>query len=85
MENVPPSYDAAIARNPWSLIAPFIPSTELCALNRVCRELQNVFAPYLWGNPASHFGTENDRVYGQRKRSITNTLGLSDANVWQWL
>lgn len=64
MENIPPSYDTAIARNPWSLIAPFVPSTELCALNRVSSEMQNVFAPYLWGNPASHFGTENDRVYG---------------------
>ncbi|OJJ02899.1 hypothetical protein ASPVEDRAFT_42423 [Aspergillus versicolor CBS 583.65] len=20
--------------------------------------------PFLWGNPASHFGTENDEVYG---------------------
>jgi len=63
MENIPPSYEVAIARNPWRIIAPYIPSAELCALNRVNRRLHQVFAPCLWGNPASHFGTENDRVY----------------------
>lgn len=63
MENIPPSYETATARNPWQLVAPYIPSTDLCALNRVNRKLHKVFAPYLWGNPASHFGTENDRVY----------------------
>lgn len=63
MENIPPSYEAAIARNPWQIISPYIPSAELCALNRVNRRLHEVFAPCLWGNPASHFGTENDRVY----------------------
>lgn len=63
MENIPPSYEIAVARNPWGLIAPYIPSPELCALNRVNHELHHVFAPCLWGNPASHFGTENDRVY----------------------
>ena len=63
MENIPPSYEAAVARNPWQIVAPYIPSPELCALNRVSRSLHEVFASYLWGNPASHFGTENDRVY----------------------
>ena len=70
MENIPPSYELAVARNPWTIIAPFVPSAELCALNRVSRELHYVFAPYLWGNPASHFGTENDRVYGQNHATI---------------
>ena len=64
MENIPPSYEIAVARNPWGLVASHIPSADLCALNRVNRELHHVFAPCLWGNPASHFGTENDRVYG---------------------
>lgn len=63
MENIPPSYEFATARNPWALIAPYVPSAELCALNRVNHELHHVFAPCLWGNPASHFGKENDRVY----------------------
>ena len=62
MENIPPSYESAIARKPWQIVAPYIPSTELCALNRVNRGLHEVFAPCLWGNPASHFGTENDTV-----------------------
>ena len=84
MENIPPSYDAAMARNPWSLIAPIIPSAELCALNRVSRELHNVFAPCLWGNPASHFGTENDRAYGQRERGSADYIESSDANDVQW-
>ena len=70
MENIPPSYEVAVARNPWSIIAPYIPSAELCALNRVNQELHHVFAPYLWGNPASHFGTENDRVYGKKQDEI---------------
>lgn len=65
MENIPPSYEVAVARNPWRLLAPYVRSPELCTLNRVSRELHQVFAPSLWGNPASHFGTEGDRVYGQ--------------------
>ena len=79
MENIPPSYEIAVARNPWGLIAPYIPSAELCALNRVNHELHQVFAPCLWGNPASHFGTENDRVYGGNKRKLyrNNILTLS--------
>jgi len=63
MESIPPSYEAATARNPWQIIAPHIASAELCALNRVSRGLHQVFAPCLWGNPASHFGTDNDAVY----------------------
>ena len=63
MDNIPPSYESAIARNPWQIVAPYIPSAELCALSRVSQWLHKIFTPYLWGNPASHFGTENDRVY----------------------
>ena len=84
MENVPPSYDAAMARNPWSLIAPYIPSAELCALNRVNRELHDVFAPCLWGNPASHFGTENDRVYGKCIKANPGKRIKSVAYDLQW-
>ena len=63
MDTIPPSYESAVARNPWRIVAPYIPSTDLCSLSRVSRRLNEVFAPCLWGNPASHFGTENDRVY----------------------
>lgn len=69
MDMIPPSYETAIARSPWGIIATYIPSGDLCALSRVNHELNETFAPCLWGNPASHFGTENDRVYGQVKAS----------------
>ena len=76
MENIPPSYQVAVARNPWGIIAPYISSADLCALNRVNRELHRVFAPCLWGNPASHFGTENDRVYGDYPSKAMKTYLL---------
>ena len=92
MDNIPPSYEIAVARNPWRIIAQYIPSTDLCALNRVNKNLNDVFAPYLWGNPASHFGTENDRVYvaltrfkrtlkrvRRSVRELTHTLHLPPA------
>ena len=77
MENIPPSYEVAVARDPWTLIAPYIPSADLCALNRVNRAFHHVFAPCLWGNPASHFGTENDRVYGGNKDETTYSALLT--------
>ena len=62
MENIPPSYEAAVARDPWQLVAPYISSTSLCALTRVNRALHKQFSPFLWGNPAAHFTGENDDV-----------------------
>ncbi|KAL4930683.1 uncharacterized protein BDV17DRAFT_258331 [Aspergillus undulatus] len=63
METVPPSYESATTRDAWSIIAQYIPSSDLCAVTLVCRRWHAVFMPFLWGNPASHFGTENDEVY----------------------
>ncbi|KAL4959300.1 uncharacterized protein BDV14DRAFT_12636 [Aspergillus stella-maris] len=63
MEIVPPSYESATTRDAWSIIAQYIPSSDLCAVSLVCRKWHAVFMPFLWGNPASHFGTENDEVY----------------------
>lgn len=65
MEANPPSYGQATAVNAWDLIAEYIPSSDLCAAAVVCREWHATFVPHLWGNPASHFGDENDRVYGE--------------------
>ncbi len=65
MENVPPSYESAVSRDYWKTVALYIPSSDLCAACRVSRNWHETFAPYLWGNPASHFGTENDAVYGK--------------------
>ncbi|KAL4997190.1 hypothetical protein BDV10DRAFT_170028 [Aspergillus recurvatus] len=63
METVPPSYESATTRDAWTIIAQYIPSSDLCAVTLVCRRWHAVFMPFLWGNPASHFGTENDEVY----------------------
>ncbi|KAL4760767.1 uncharacterized protein BDW70DRAFT_137186 [Aspergillus foveolatus] len=63
METVPPSYETATTRDAWSIIAQYIPSSDLCAVTLVCRRWHAVFMPFLWGNPASHFGTQNDEVY----------------------
>ena len=69
MENIPPSYEAAIARDPWKFVAAYIPSSSLCALTRVNHELHEKLSPFLWGNPAAHFTGENDdhgSEYGDR-------------------
>ncbi|KAL4868831.1 hypothetical protein BDV12DRAFT_169124 [Aspergillus spectabilis] len=63
METVPPSYQSATTRDAWPIIAQYIPSSDLCAVTLVCRRWHVVFMPFLWGNPASHFGTDNDEVY----------------------
>ncbi|KAH7052035.1 leucine rich repeat protein [Macrophomina phaseolina] len=63
MNEVLPSYEAANARDYWSIIAQYIPSSDLCSAALVCREWHRIFTRQLWGNPASHFGVENDVVY----------------------
>lgn len=74
MEDVPPSYELATTRNHWTFIAPYIQSSDLCSASRVCRAWHTIFEPFLWGNPASHFGTENDRVYGEVALIITGSI-----------
>jgi len=63
MEAAPPSYQSAVAVDPWDLIACYVPSNDLCSATRVCSRWHSTFAPHLWGNPASHFGIEDDQVY----------------------
>ncbi|KAI4717554.1 hypothetical protein E4T48_06211 [Aureobasidium sp. EXF-10727] len=63
MEANPPSYGQATTVNAWDLVADYIPSSDLCSAALVCQQWHTTFAPHLWGNPASHFGDENDRVY----------------------
>ncbi|OOF97028.1 hypothetical protein ASPCADRAFT_44764 [Aspergillus carbonarius ITEM 5010] len=63
MDTVPPSYQTATTRDAWSIIAQYIPSSDLCAAVLVCRKWHGLFMPFLWGDPASHFGTDNDAVY----------------------
>jgi hypothetical protein len=65
MDDLLPSYESAIRTSPWTLIAPYLPSDDICAAALVCRKWHKIFTPQLWGSPASHFGIENDTVYGQ--------------------
>ncbi|KAJ5257074.1 hypothetical protein N7478_013178 [Penicillium angulare] len=63
MDLIPPSYESATDRDAWTIIAHYIPSSDLCAASLVCHKWHEVFMPFLWGDPASHFGTQNDAVY----------------------
>ncbi|KAH0845884.1 Leucine Rich Repeat domain protein [Fonsecaea pedrosoi] len=90
--DVPPSYESAVSREAWTIIAPWISSSDLCSACLVSRKWYAIFVPFLWGDPASHFGIENDAVYvaltrfkrSLRKarlsvRSLTHTLHLPPA------
>ncbi|GAB7360887.1 hypothetical protein MBLNU230_g0873t1 [Neophaeotheca triangularis] len=94
MEAAPPSYNEATLVDHWDLVARYIPSRDLCAASLVCRRWHAIFIPHLWGNPASHFGTENDDVYLALTRfkrtlqtarllvrSLTHTLHLPPAQA----
>ncbi|KAI1908184.1 hypothetical protein LOZ65_006683 [Ophidiomyces ophidiicola] len=88
MEAFPPSYEHATVRDVWALIAPYIPSTDLYAACLVSKAWYDVFSPFLWGMPTSHFGADDDdAVYvtlnhfrsvlkrcRQQVRELTHTL-----------
>ena len=82
MEDVPPSYESAIDREAWNVIAPWISSGDLCSACLVSRKWHNIFISFLWGDPASHFGTENDAVYVALTR-FKRTLKRARASVRQ--
>ncbi|KAF2177026.1 hypothetical protein K469DRAFT_604884 [Zopfia rhizophila CBS 207.26] len=63
MDDLLPSYESVIEQNPWGLIAQYLPSDDLCSCALVCQKWHEIFTPRLWGNPASHFGVQNDTVY----------------------
>ncbi|KAL9041016.1 MAG: hypothetical protein Q9180_001551 [Flavoplaca navasiana] len=75
MDDIPPSYEAATQHDYWSIIAGYVQSSDdLCAASRVCKRWHQIYTPLLWGNPASHFGTEDDKLYlalTRFKRSLT--------------
>ncbi|CAG8353656.1 unnamed protein product [Penicillium salamii] len=92
MDLIPPSYESATDRDAWSIIARYIPSSDLCAASLVCQRWHGLFMPFLWGDPASHFGQENDAVYvaltrfrrtlkfaREEVRALTHTLHLPPA------
>ncbi|KAF3000768.1 hypothetical protein E8E13_004906 [Curvularia kusanoi] len=63
MDDLLPSYESAIQKDPWILIAPYLTSDAICTAALVCKKWHKIFTPHLWGSPASHFGVENDTVY----------------------
>lgn len=63
MEAAPPSYASATLVDYWDIIARYMPSNDLCSAALVCSRWHATFVPHIWGNPASHFGIENDAVY----------------------
>lgn len=81
MDDLLPSYASAVEQNPWALVARYLPSDDLCSAALVCRKWHEVFTPNLWGSPASHFGVQNDTVYGKHN----DTLAGSCSDVEQWL
>lgn len=94
MEAAPPSYHQATVKAPLELVARYIPSNDLCSAALVCSEWHATFTPHLWGNPASHFGVENDSVYVALTkfrltlqiarpyvRSLTHTLHMPPAHA----
>jgi hypothetical protein len=65
MDDLLPSYESATQKDPWTLLAPYLSSDAICAAAMVCKKWHEIFTPHLWGSPASHFGVENDTVYGK--------------------
>ncbi|QDS68832.1 hypothetical protein FKW77_006566 [Venturia effusa] len=63
MDDILPSYGQATTRDYWQIISSFVRSQDLCSAALVSKEWNHIFIPHLWGNPASHFGTESDAVY----------------------
>ncbi|KAI1927883.1 hypothetical protein LOY94_004741 [Ophidiomyces ophidiicola] len=60
MEAFPPSYEHATVRDVWAIIAPYIPSADLYTACLVSKEWYEVFCPFLWGVPTSHFEVDDD-------------------------
>lgn len=63
MAFAPPSYQAAAYRRLWIIVAPYVHLSDLYAACLVCRQWHQVFAPLLWGAPASRFGNDSNSVY----------------------
>jgi hypothetical protein len=70
----PPPYETAVYRRLWAVVAPYIDPSDLYAVCLTCRQWHQVFSPYLWGSPATRFGTDNDSVYREYK-TISQCIG----------
>ncbi|KAK0119549.1 hypothetical protein ONS95_010989 [Cadophora gregata] len=63
MAHAPPSYEAAAYRQLWIIVAPYVHSYDLYRACLVCRQWHQLFAPFLWGDPARKFGFDDDNIY----------------------
>ncbi|KAH7355255.1 hypothetical protein BKA65DRAFT_498010 [Rhexocercosporidium sp. MPI-PUGE-AT-0058] len=63
MAHAPPSYQAAAYRQFWIIVAPYVHSYDLYRACLVCRQWHQLFAPFLWGDPARKFGFDDDNIY----------------------
>jgi hypothetical protein len=61
--SAPPPYATAVYRRLWEVVAPYVDESDLYAACLTCQQWHQIFSPYLWGNPATRFGTDNDTVY----------------------
>lgn len=72
MESAPPTYEDATLIDYLDVIARYMPLRDLTAAALVCSRWHAVFAPHIWGNPTSHFGIGDDRVYPALTRFSQN-------------
>ncbi|KAK6432011.1 hypothetical protein LTR95_011822 [Oleoguttula sp. CCFEE 5521] len=79
MEVAPPTYEAATLRDPIAIIAPYISSNCLLSAALVSRSWHEVLVTQLWGNPSSHFDTEDDQLHAALSAFVRNlrTVRLS--------
>lgn len=50
-----PTYESAIARDPWAIVAPYVRSKDvLSSAVLVSRQWNAMFMANLWGNPTAH-------------------------------
>lgn len=59
----PPPYEAAVYRQLWAVVAPFVQSQDLYSACLVSKLWHRVFSPILWANPAERFGRDSDTIY----------------------
>jgi hypothetical protein len=59
----PPPYEAAMYRQLWSIVAPWVDASDLYAACMVSSLWWKIFAPLLWANPAARFRRDSDGVY----------------------
>lgn len=80
----PPTYESAVSRDIWVLVAPHLLSSgsrigDLHAACLVSRRWHEIFIPYLWGDPASHFEGEQE---GERDLCGKSPLPTKDKGCY---